>query len=109
MKKYIQNQKAFTLIEMLIVLLIISVILLVALPNVTKHSETINKKGCEALIQMVQGQVQAYHMEKQEYPTNFRDLEDAGYIKSADLQCPDGSNLVIANGVVKEASKQETP
>jgi len=39
------NEKGFTLIEMLIVLLIISVLILVTIPNVTKHFATIDDKG----------------------------------------------------------------
>ena len=38
MKKYLKNEKGFTLIEMMIVLLIISVLILITIPNVTKHS-----------------------------------------------------------------------
>ena len=44
--KLINNEKAFTLIEMMIVLLIISVLILIAIPNVTKHSKSIDEKGC---------------------------------------------------------------
>ena len=60
MKKYLKNKKGFTLIEMMIVLLIISVLILITIPNVTKHSATIDDKGCEAYVKMVQGQVEAY-------------------------------------------------
>ena len=45
--KILTNERAFTLIEMMIVLLIISVLILVAIPNVTKHSKNIDEKGCE--------------------------------------------------------------
>ena len=37
--KNIMNQKGFTLIEMLIVLLIISVLILITVPNLTKHND----------------------------------------------------------------------
>lgn len=45
-----RNEKGFTLIEMLIVLLIISVLILVTIPNVTKHFASIDNKGCEAYV-----------------------------------------------------------
>lgn len=48
--KFLRNEKAFTLIEMMIVLLIISVLILVAIPNVTKHSKSIDTKGCDAYL-----------------------------------------------------------
>lgn len=56
--KRINRQAGFTLIEMLIVLLIISILILITIPNVTKHFATIDKKGCAAYITMVQGQVE---------------------------------------------------
>ena len=36
---WVKNDKGFTLIEMMIVLLIISILILIAIPNVTKHSK----------------------------------------------------------------------
>ncbi|MBS4194674.1 competence type IV pilus major pilin ComGC [Lederbergia citri] len=48
------NENGFTLIEMMIVLLVISIILLIALPNVTKQSSSINEKGCDALEQIIE-------------------------------------------------------
>ncbi|CAM3676784.1 hypothetical protein GCM10009865_47380 [Aeromicrobium ponti] len=49
----IKNDKGFTLIEMMIVLLVISVLLIITIPNVTKHNSKINSKGCEAFIQLI--------------------------------------------------------
>ena len=65
----LKNQRGFTLIEMMIVLLVISVLLLITVPNVTKNNSTINNKGSEAYIRMVEGQIQAYKMENKEIPT----------------------------------------
>lgn len=47
MKKWLSN-KGFTLVEMMVVLLIISVLLLVTIPNIARHTATIDSKGCEA-------------------------------------------------------------
>ncbi|MEH6949160.1 competence type IV pilus major pilin ComGC, partial [Bacillus sp. JJ634] len=48
--KRLRNEKGFTLIEMLIVLLIISVLLIITIPNITKHQSTVQTKGCEAFV-----------------------------------------------------------
>jgi competence protein ComGC len=94
------KQKGFTLIEMLIVLMIISILLLITIPNVTKHNNVINNKGCEALIKMVQAQVKAYEMENGTIPT-IQELIDQKYIKSN--KCPNGNTLQIdSNGEVSE-------
>lgn len=60
----LKQQKGFTLIEMLIVLFIITVLILIAIPNVTKHFSTVDDKGCKAYVSMVQGQVEAYRIDE---------------------------------------------
>ncbi|WP_071395740.1 competence type IV pilus major pilin ComGC [Bacillus tuaregi] len=94
----LKNQKGFTLIEMMIVLLVISILLMITVPNVTKNNSTINQKGCDAYLKMVEGQVQAYKMEKHQYPT-VTDLVTEKYI--AETKCPVGKEILIsAEGVV---------
>ncbi|MFF2854521.1 prepilin-type N-terminal cleavage/methylation domain-containing protein, partial [Peribacillus sp. NPDC058002] len=39
------NERGFTLIEMLIVLLVISILLIITIPNITKNQSTIQSKG----------------------------------------------------------------
>lgn len=96
-----KNERGFTLIEMLVVLLIISVLILVTIPNVSKHFASIDKKGCDAYILMVQGQVEAYKLEKRQYPSSVTELHEAGYIHSGELRCPDNSEISIGpNGQV---------
>lgn len=108
--KFLRNEKAFTLIEMMIVLLIISVLILVAIPNVTKHSKSIDTKGCDAYLKMVEGQVQAYKMDTKQIPTSLEDLTAKDYLP-AEAKCPDGTVLTInADGKVinpKSASGTE--
>ncbi len=92
--KLVRNEDGFTLIEMMIVLLIISVLILVAIPNVTKHSKSIDTKGCDAYVKMVEGQVQAYKMDTKEIPASLSDLTAKDYLP-ADAKCPDGTELTI--------------
>lgn len=88
-----KNENGFTLIEMMIVLLIITVLVLIALPNVAKHSKSIDKKGCDAYVKMVEGQVQAYKMDKKKVPS-LSELTGDGYLPS-EPACPDGSAISI--------------
>ena len=95
-------QKGFTLIEMMVVLLIISVLILIAIPNVTKHSATIDDKGCEAYVKMVQGQVEAYRIDVKAVPT-LTDLTDNDYLNEGETTCPNGAAIQIdAAGRVTE-------
>ena len=100
----IKNEKGFTLVEMLIVLAIISILILIAIPNVTKQSKTIDEKGCNAYVQMVQGQVEAYKLENKSYPVAFGDLVTEGFLNEEPV-CPNGSAISLENGRVIEDSE----
>ena len=87
-----KNEKGFTLVEMMIVMLVISVLLIVTIPNVAKHNTNINNKGCEAFVKMVQAQVQSYIMENNKVPTMANLITD-GYL-TEDTGCPNGTKNV---------------
>nr|WP_321385680.1 competence type IV pilus major pilin ComGC [uncultured Enterococcus sp.] len=71
--------KAFTLLEMLIVLLIISVLILLFAPNLSKQKDNIDKKGNEAIIKVVETQMDVYRLENDQVPT-IDTLLSEGYI-----------------------------
>ena len=100
----VKDEKGFTLIEMLIVLFIISILILVTVPNVTKHFSSIDNKGCEAFKSMVQAQVEAYKIDYLEYPT-LNQLEKAGYIEK-DAKCPNGKTVEIDTVTGKVSEKK---
>jgi competence protein ComGC len=98
-----KNQKGFTLIEMLIVLFIISILILITVPNIMKHMNTIDDKGCKAYVQMVQGQVESYRMEYKTIPT-LDDLVEKEYLKEGMEKCPNGMDIEIqSDGTVNVA------
>lgn len=92
---FLKQQKGFTLIEMLIVLLIISVLIAVAIPNVTKQTASVDEKGCKAFVQMVQGQVESYRMDLKAVPA-VDDLVTQGYLKTNETSCPNGQAIAIS-------------
>ena len=101
-----KNERGFTLVEMLVVLLIISILILITIPNVSKHFASIDKKGCDAYVQMIQGQVQAYKLENKNFPTSMDDLVTAGYVPETNKGCPNGEQVTIdAEGKVTSASQ----
>ncbi|OES44380.1 competence type IV pilus major pilin ComGC [Domibacillus iocasae] len=101
MKKIIKNEQGFTLIEMMIVLLVITVLLFIAIPNVAKQSKNINSKGCDAFIHMVQGQVQAYQIDNDSLPSSIDTLVTDGYLREDETTCPGGGTVTLdAEGTV---------
>ncbi|WNS74217.1 competence type IV pilus major pilin ComGC [Bacillus sp. DTU_2020_1000418_1_SI_GHA_SEK_038] len=106
--KVLKNEKAFTLIEMMIVLLVISVLLIITIPNITKHNSKINSKGCEAFVKMVQAQAQAYEIEKKSPPADIQALVDADYINDKERTCPNGTEITIsAQGKVSTVEEMD--
>lgn len=85
-------------------MLIISVLLIITIPNIAKHNANINSKGCEAFQKMVEAQVQSYKLENDKLPVSVDDLISAGYLKTG--TCPDGKEVVIsADGTVSTAEQ----
>lgn len=98
--KKLKNQKGFTLIEMLIVMLIITVLIAIAIPNVSKQTTAVDEKGCTAFVQMVQGQVESYRMDERSVPT-LAQLVSEDYLKAHNQTCPNGDLIEISpEGVV---------
>lgn len=103
--KRLRNEKGFTLIEMLIVLLIISVLLIITIPNITKHQSTVQTKGCEAFVKMVQSQVQAYEIDHNKWPADVAELKTEGYL--IQTTCPNGGTVSIdSDGKVTADAKE---
>jgi competence protein ComGC len=55
--------KAFTLIEMLVVLLIISVLILLFVPNLSHQKEAVKNTGNAAVVKVVTSQAELYELE----------------------------------------------
>ncbi|GEO58433.1 competence type IV pilus major pilin ComGC [Companilactobacillus bobalius] len=73
-------RKGFTLIEMVIVLFIISLLLLIMIPNLTKQRDNANKKSNEALRTTVVSQAGLYSEDHSEDEINIGTLKKANYI-----------------------------
>lgn len=98
-----RREEGFTLVEMLIVLLIISVLILITIPNITRHFKTVDDKACDAYIKMIDSQIEAYRVESPRTKNVTLDLlKDQGYLSDKDLVnsqlvCPDGRELHIVD------------
>ncbi|TCP31152.1 competence protein ComGC [Scopulibacillus darangshiensis] len=93
MKHIKLTQDGFTLIEMMIVLMIISILLLIAVPNMIKSHDIVETKSCKATIQLVQSQIATYKVENNGETPDLATLKGEGYVDS--VECPDGGELSI--------------
>lgn len=91
--KYVKKQNGFTLVEMLIVMMIISVLLILIIPNVIKQQGIINATGCDAFQKNVQAQVQSYMLENEGDVPTIDELETEGFVEFT--ECPDGEKIII--------------
>lgn len=81
-KTKIKEEAGFTLIEMLIVILIISVLLILVVTNLDGVNDRITKTKNDGIIQTVDSQILIYKMETGTKPT-LATLERDGYITEA--------------------------
>ncbi|HEL1985121.1 TPA: prepilin-type N-terminal cleavage/methylation domain-containing protein [Streptococcus suis] len=73
------KNKAFTLVEMLVVLGIISLLLLLFVPNLSKQKEAIKESGGTAVVKVVESQMELYELEHDTEAT-VAELQAKGYI-----------------------------
>lgn len=99
--KKLKQQTGFTLIEMVIVLLIITVLMLLMIPNIGNQKKQVNSKGTEALIQVVETQAHLYQLEHHSGIPSIEILIKEGYLKESQGKTPEGQKLIIqSNGTV---------
>lgn len=81
MKKLIEmKKKAFTLVEMLVVLGIISVLLLLFVPNLSRQKDTVKKSGNAAVVKIIESQMEIYELEHNGARGTVDQLQSGGYI-----------------------------
>lgn len=98
MLKKLKQSKAFTLLEMTIVVIIISVIFLLTVPSIQKTLTVVNNKGCKAIEKVADAAILEYKMEYNEYPSSVSDLVSAGLLSEEQLTCDGSKSLVIIDG-----------
>lgn len=93
--------KAFTLLEMLLALLVISVLLILIIPNIAKQSKHVQDTGCEAQQKMVNSQIEAFSLNKNRAPSSIDELVSEGFLKEGQKTCKSGKTISISDGEAK--------
>ena len=80
-----KKQDGFTLIEMLIVLAVITLLLVLVVPNLATQNHDIQNKGEQALIQMAENQTQVYYIDHGRHPSSIKQLDNEGYLSTDEV------------------------
>lgn len=80
-RKQLRNVESFTLIEMLIVLLVISALVLLFIPNISRYRDHVNREGKQAVMQLVDAQKELYSLQNNGKVPMIAELLKEGYIK----------------------------
>ncbi len=91
-------KKGFTVLEMILVLTVVSIIVLVTVPNIAQKKEVINNVGCKALLEVVNGQILMYELNTGEQPGSVEDLVSEDYLTEDQCYCPNGDYIHIEDG-----------
>lgn len=94
------NAKGFTLIEMVLVLFVISILMLLIIPNVVNQKEKVDAQGTKALVTVVQTQVELYEMEFGTKATTFDMLKTKNYLSETQVKQAN-DKLTLSNGKVE--------
>ncbi len=91
------KMKAFTLVEMAIVIFIISLLILIIMPNVAKQRSNAEKVNTQALQAELDTQAQLYADEKGTEMENVAttDLEKAGYLTAKQVAAIEKHHLKV--------------
>lgn len=98
MKKLKKKQSAFTLLEMTIVLFIISLLVLIILPNLSQQRKRANSVHGKAMVSVVQTQIDAYENEHDTDNVSFEELKNSNYLTANQVQQAQREKIVIIDG-----------
>jgi general secretion pathway protein G len=73
-RRYSKLQRAFTLVEILVVVIIIGILASLIVPNVLKHVAESKITAAKSDISTLKGALQAYHLASDAYPTTEQGL-----------------------------------
>ena len=91
-------KKGFTLLEMVVVMIIISILFLLTIPNVSRVINSVDDRACLALTKVVDAAIAQYKLDWGKMPNSITDLVSGGYLDEDQVTCPNGKTLSIEDG-----------
>jgi type II secretion system protein G len=93
-----RNNKGFTLVELMVVLLIIGILVAIAIPIYNNAQDNAQKKACQANLRTIDGAIAQYNAVENDWPANLAAL--SGYLKSTPTCPTDGSAYTLVGSGV---------
>lgn len=91
-------KKGFTLLEMIVVVIIISILFLLTVPNVSKVIDSVDNRACSAMTKVVDSAIAQFKLDYGTMPNSIEDLVLGGYIEQSQTKCSNGKGLYLQNG-----------
>ncbi len=76
MRSKMQNQKGFTLVELMVVVVILGILVAIAVPVYNNVTDKAKQAAIDANVRTLQGAVNMYFAVEDNYPTVITDLND---------------------------------
>lgn len=90
-------KKGFTVLEMILVLSVITIIVLLTIPNIAQKRQIIDDIGCDALLETINGQILTYQLNGG-IADDIEKLVKEGYLTDKQTKCPNGKKVKIVDG-----------
>lgn len=99
-----RNQKGFTLVELMVVLLIIGILVAVAVPIYNASRKAAEKRACQSNLRILDGAAQQYRADNGNFPSDpYNNADFKNYLKGGNIpNCPTTGNKYDydpANGI----------
>lgn len=87
MLRMFRNEKGFTLIELMVVVLIIGILIAIAIPLYNVATARAETRTCQANLRTIEGAINTYRASTDAYPGDIATMVTAGYLKRTP-ECP---------------------
>lgn len=87
------NKKAFTLVELLVVVMILGALAAIAVPRMISGATNAKMKACDTNVDLLNSQIELYYANLQKWPRSLSIVtEDPNYFPDGIPTCPFGTN-----------------
>ncbi len=89
-------RRAFTLVELLVVVLILGALAFIAVPRIATHSQNSKSTACDTTIDVINSQIEVYFVQEGKYPSTLADITDnPDYFPDGSPSCPLGGTYSL--------------